>query len=396
MGMFGPPDVEKLAAAKDVKGLIKALSYKDPWIAKEAAKALGPLKDPRAVEPLIKALSVKAVCTDAIGALGIIRDPHAVEPLMEIFLKNEPNGITVAQALGRLGPPAVDGLIGALYSEHERDVRWRAAEALGDIGDPKAIPALTQAASDKEWCRWMPSSAANALRKISGHAVDPLLKAIADGDVSQVRTLLDSGMDVNTPSADGLTPLWKALYQRSSDEMMALLLDRGADVAVVERELGRSPLHWAASDNRSPLVALLLEKGANIEALDKAGDTPLHVAGYNGATESATLLLDKGADVDARGKQQRTPLFKAIEHEHTDVAALLIGRNTDVNAKDTNGKTPLSETGWFGCADIAALLLDKGAKVNAKDVWGNTPLKRAGEFNHPDVVALLKKHGAVE
>lgn len=393
MGIFGPPDVKKLAAAKDVKGLIKALSYKDTWIAGEAVKALGQLKDPRAVEPLIAALSVRALCSDAIGALGIIRDPRAVEPLMKIFLKDEPNGITVAQALGRLGPPAVDGLIKALRSEH-KDVRWRAAEALGDIGDPRAIDALTQAGSDEE--SFVRSSAAQALKKIAGHAIDPLLKAIADKDIAQARMLLDTGMNVNISAADGLTPLWKALYQRSSDEMMALLLDKGADVALAERELGRSPLHWAASENRSPLVALLLDKGAKIEARDNAGDTPLHCAAYDGATDSATLLLNKGADVNARGKQQRTPLFKAIEHGHADVVALLISRNADVNVEDSNGKTPLSETGWFGRADIAALLLDKGAKVNAKDVWGNTPLKRANEFNHPYVAALLKKHGAVE
>jgi ankyrin repeat protein len=393
MGIFGPPDVKKLAAAKDVKGLIKALNYKDMWIAKDAAKALGPLKDPRAVEPLIAALSVSALCSDAIGALGIIRDSRAVEPLLKILLKDEPQGSTVTQALGRLGPPAVDGLIKALSSEHE-NVRWRATDALGDIGDPRAIDALIQAGSDKSG--FVSASAKRALKKISGHAIDPLLKTIADGDVAQARTLLDAGMDVNASAADGMTPLWKALYRRSSDEMMALLLDKGADVALAERELGRSPLHWAASENRSPLVALLLDKGAKIEALDKAGDTALHCAAYDGATDSATLLLNKGADVNARGKQQRTPLFKAIEHGHTDVAALLINRNADVNVKDSNGKTPLSETGWFGRAAIAALLLDKGAMVNAKDVWENTPLKRANEFNHPDVAALLKKHGAVE
>lgn len=391
MGLFGPPDVEKLAAAEDVKGLIKALRYKDTWIAEKAAKALGPLKDPRAVEPLIKALAVRNVCSDAIGALGIIRDPRAVEPLMEIFLRDE-YGITVAQALGRLGPPAVDGLVKALGSEH-KDVRWRAASALGDIGDPRAIPTLTEAASSEDSS--LRSSATRALKKIGGHLNDPLFKAVRDGDVAQARTLLDTGMDVNGPNADGLTPLWIGFYRESSDEMMALLLDKGADVALAERELGRSPLHWAASENRSPLVALLLDKGAKIEALDKAGDTPLHVAAYNGATESAKLLLDRGADVNARGAQKRTPIFKAIEHKHADVAALLIGHDADVNARDTNGKTPLSETGWFGGADIAERLLEKGAEVDAKDAWGNTALMRAGEFNHPDVAELLEKHGAV-
>lgn len=391
MKLFGgPPNIEKLAADKDVKGLIKALHYKDPWIAEKAAKALGPLKDPRAVEPLIEALSILPVRFGAIGALGIIGDPRAVDPLMKIFLENESNGITVGWALGRLGPTAVEGLIKALGSEHV-EVRRRAAEALGEIGDPRAIPALTEAASDEDMSTHF--SAMNALKKVGGHLNDPLFKAVADGDVAQVRTLLATGLDVNEPDSDGVTPLWKALYRRSSDEMMALLVDNGANVELAEKELGRTPLHWAASSNRTALLALLLDKGANIEVRDKAGDTPLHCASYDGSTESAKLLIDRGADVNARGAQQRTPIFKAIEHKHADVANVLIGHDADVNAHDTNGKTPLSETGWFGGADIAARLLDSGAEANAKDVWGNTPLKRAGEFNHPDVAKLLEQHG---
>jgi hypothetical protein len=64
MGLFGPPNIEKLKAKKDIYGLLKALEYRkksDQWIHFEvrgqAAQALGELLETRAVGPLIAALN---------------------------------------------------------------------------------------------------------------------------------------------------------------------------------------------------------------------------------------------------------------------------------------------------------------------------------------------------
>jgi HEAT repeat protein len=91
--------------------LIKALSYEgDRSIRKNAAQALGELGDPRAVKPLIAALD-------------------------EFYYRGEE---VVVEALIQIGEPAVDHLITAL-NEDDRDVRKRAVEALGEIGDPRAV-----------------------------------------------------------------------------------------------------------------------------------------------------------------------------------------------------------------------------------------------------------------
>jgi len=54
MGLF-KPNVEKMKAQGDVEGLVKALKHKDYLVAAEAAKALGVIRDARAVEPLMQA-----------------------------------------------------------------------------------------------------------------------------------------------------------------------------------------------------------------------------------------------------------------------------------------------------------------------------------------------------
>ena len=72
---------------------------KDPEVRKNAAEALGKIKDPRAVEPLITALKdeYSGVRWHAAWSLGEIQDPRAVEPLIEA-LKDEDSGVRLSAA----------------------------------------------------------------------------------------------------------------------------------------------------------------------------------------------------------------------------------------------------------------------------------------------------------
>ena len=76
MGLFGPPNVEKLKAKRDVKGLIKALNYKKySNIRWSAANALGQIGDAQAVEALVAALndkqwSVQEAAVKVLDSLG--------------------------------------------------------------------------------------------------------------------------------------------------------------------------------------------------------------------------------------------------------------------------------------------------------------------------------------
>lgn len=94
MGFFedlGELNVKVLKMRKDVDGLIKVLATgKHPESREEAAEALGDLRDPKAVEPLIAALKDRdaEVREGAAEALGKIGDRRAVEALTEAL--NDP------------------------------------------------------------------------------------------------------------------------------------------------------------------------------------------------------------------------------------------------------------------------------------------------------------------
>jgi len=150
-GLFGT-DVKKLKETRNVQGLILALKNKDPTVQYDAAEALGDIRDNRAVEPLVTALK-----------------------------NDEFSGVRwkAAEALSKIGAPAVEALIGALRHDDD-DVRWKAAVALGEIGDPRAIEPLIIQLCDED--RFVKSHAALALGTIGEPAVNPLLRALSEGD----------------------------------------------------------------------------------------------------------------------------------------------------------------------------------------------------------------------
>ncbi len=197
-----------------VPPLIRALQDEDGWVRREAAQALGEIKDARAVPPLIRALQdedegVREAAAEALGkigdaqavptliqalqdkneevrkaaaeALGKIGDAQAVPTLIRTLkLKNKSWGVrkAAAEALGKIGAPAVPFLIRALQDEDE-DVRRAAAQALGAIGDARAVPSLTQTLQDGDWS--VREAAAWALGEIKdAQAVPPLIRTLQD------------------------------------------------------------------------------------------------------------------------------------------------------------------------------------------------------------------------
>jgi HEAT repeat protein len=121
----------------------------------------------------------------AMGALGDIGPParEALPDLLEL-LRNVDAGDTAEYAIAKMGPEVVPALIETL-AHHDALVRWRATQALAQIGpDAKeAVPALIQALQDENSV--VRGNAANALGMIgveAREAVQPLIAALGDSD----------------------------------------------------------------------------------------------------------------------------------------------------------------------------------------------------------------------
>ncbi|MGC9317510.1 MAG: ankyrin repeat domain-containing protein, partial [Armatimonadota bacterium] len=98
-------------------------------------------------------------------------------------------------------------------------------------------------------------------------------QAASEGDLEQVRELLDEGADPNDIPEEQFGALhWAAL--RGHVEVATLLLDSGADIN--RRAIGVTPLSLATESGHREMIELLVARGADIEAGDASGGTPLH------------------------------------------------------------------------------------------------------------------------
>jgi uncharacterized protein len=175
-------------------------------------------------------------------------------------------------------------------------------------------------------------------------------------DVDMIKTLLAHGADVNAKLkaplqqrnhtagdpglGEGATPFMRAAKSGDAD-LMRMLLEKGADPAIVLRNhttalMIAAGLTWRDGGGAFPTrdrgtdegsveaLELLLAHGAEINAVNDAGDTAVHGAVQRGSEALIRFLAAHGARLDVKNKQGRTPLDVAsARREHAGTAALL-------------------------------------------------------------------------
>lgn len=180
-------------------------------------------------------------------------------------------------------------------------------------------------------------------------------------------------------------------------EIVDLLLEHGANPNALVGSYG-SPLHLTKNYK---IAQSLISKGANINALNGAGSPPLFMAIarrrealviqllnakadvniYNKDKVSALALACKigypnfvyqliGAGCDVQGLPSKPSLHIAVLNRNQDIAQYLLDRGANVNQQNEYG-TALHIT---QCGEMAEILLAYGADVDAQDADGDTPL----------------------
>lgn len=280
----------------------------------------------------------------------------------------------------------------------------------------------------------------------------PMLLSAMNGNAAILKRLIQAGADPNAPlSQTGDTALMIAARSGQVDAVRALL-DHGAKVNAKESWGGTTALMWAVSERHSDVVQLLLEHGAEVNAKSnfvpsasgrgfegtapvapKANQaieefasgwmTPLMFAAREDDLDSARILIQKGAEVNAVSADGKDALGLALFNGSYDVASLLIDSHANVNHADAQRFTPLfwavdrrnMETApnfpWMVTKDplpVIKKLLDAGADPNV--TVNNTPrarmregsprivfataLMRAAFAGDLELVKLLLAHGA--
>ncbi len=205
--------VRALGRIKDPRAVIPLTEHLDTGLGRYAAQALGAIGDLRAVEPLIKALGNSHARDAAAWALGDLGDKRAVPPLLKLFNEDKVFSPGIMLALGKLkAEPAVESLIAALKRE-EWQIHNPAASALGYLGDKRAVGPLIDSLKRKEFTSRI--SAAVALGKIGEPAVKPLIEALDDKGSNIYRHYVINALG-RTKSKLAVEPLLKMLEEEDN------------------------------------------------------------------------------------------------------------------------------------------------------------------------------------
>ena len=170
-------------------------------------------------------------------------------------------------------------------------------------------------------------------------------------------------------------------------------LDAGADIDSRDSH-GRTALLIAATEDYVDAARALVERGADVNALDDRHDTPWLVTGVTGSVAMAEVLLTAEPDLTIRNRYGGISVIPASERGHVDYVRRVVQTDIDVNHVNDLGWTALLEAVILGDGSepyqqIVSILLDAGADRSIGDHDGVTPLQHAQSKGQAEVAATL-------
>ncbi len=327
----------------------------------------------------------------AAKAAPDVRDSRGITPLLHAVMHNTENSLSIARMLLEKGakvdfamPNGFTPLMGAvqmndmdialLLLEHGADVNAR--QSLGNgpsalsiavaLGHSEMVGLLTANKADL-------SVGINAQTSLIAYA-----SMLARADVME--PLLKHGADANTRDArSNATPLHVTATGN------ALMIDSiklmGAESLLAQHE-SKMDAAWACQ--------VLIDNGADVNAVDNDGTTPAMIAAMDGSPETLKVLIDNGADLNSADNAGRTPLILAVLSPETK-ADISLSHVTPQAVAMVKPQVIESLGEYPDVVNTVKLLLKAGVDVNAKDKAGKTARDYATDA---EVIRLLDEAAA--
>ena len=210
------------------------------------------------------------------------------------------------------------------------------------------------------------------IEAITDSSYRPLHLAASEGQALTVELLLSYGANIEARcETSNVTPLFLAAREDNVSTVKALL-DRGANVTFTELDDGWTLLHRAVRDGHTSVVKLLLDYNAPVQSQNKAGECAIHIAVHEEQHDLLELLLDCGAEVDAIDSNDCSPLILASGQGDSISTGILLRHGADINKQNSIGQTACSEAIRAQATETAEILIERGANPAIIDAYGRS------------------------
>ena len=193
----------------------------------------------------------------------------------------------------------------------------------------------------------------------------------------------------NDKSPVDLTLLEKSA--ENSAKIMQMIIDKVDKKLINDSLEGKTPLIIAVGNSYIDTAKILIENGANINAVDIEGWSALSYAVNNGDIEIAKLLLENKSKI----KDELLIAIKSpIVESSINIMKLLIDNKANINYTDENGFNPLNIAIESGDMELTKFLIKNGANVNSLMQDGLSLIGYAIAQNNMDLLQILIENGA--
>ncbi|GMT20603.1 hypothetical protein PFISCL1PPCAC_11900 [Pristionchus fissidentatus] len=246
--------------------------------------------------------------------------------------------------------------------------------------------------------------------------IDAIHKAVEDGDVRRVKSLIDRPQFATARDSYGLTPLHKGLLHGQTNTVRYLLAKYPQCVNATDHA-GRTALHYAAADpNGEHMIKVLQKAGGDAFIEDKHGHTPFYYRTH-GQRLNVRMMKDNAVMSQLISGQLNRILLQDLEEDiydwiHTGnigkleelvltgYADLLLGRNHEVEDADSIGflevlpqyqakLQAIHKNVESGNLRAVKLLTDRKKLALCRDSRGLSPLHKAIVFERTDIAKYL-------
>lgn len=235
-------------------------------------------------------------------------------------------------------------------------------------------------------------------------SVELYLNSVKENNFNEIKKYFSEGGNPNTQDNNGYCALTIFAQGKTNFDLLDLLLENGCDPNF-KAENGLYPLtaamtFYTGRDDETTILTFankLYEAGLDLKCCDENSNTFLHEAAYYDLPKTTEFLLEKGADVNAKEKDGNTPIINAIlsySQESLDVLKCFIG---DPEIEDWAGKTLLFHAIEHDHEDIIRILLEKNVNLNHQTRFDKeTALMVAAKNKKREIMDLLIEAGANE